>query len=104
MTTNDYTYNLNKRVLFFIPKGKHNAIPQFELCKLTGLKPRELKEIITKLRKKHPICSKQTQGGGYWIAESRAEVKEFIDMIKARKAGYSRTISSMYGRMYEMER
>ena len=98
----EYFDILKERVLSYIPKGRHNAIPQRELCFQTHLKPRELKVVITSLRKHHPICSKETCGGGYWIAENRNEVFEFIQMLKARRAGYNKTISSMYGRAREM--
>ncbi|MDD3039732.1 hypothetical protein [Bacteroides sp.] len=103
MTENrDYFDLLKERVLSHIPKGRNNAIPQRELCFQTQLKPRELKVVISSLRKHHPICSKETSGGGYWIAESKEEIFDFIKMLKARRAGYSKTISSMYGRAWEL--
>ena len=103
MTENrEYFDLLKERVLSYIPKGKNNAIPQRELCFQTNLKPRELKVVITSLRKHHPICSKETSGGGYWIAENQNDVFEFIEMLKARRAGYNKTISSMYLRAWEM--
>lgn len=98
----DYFERLKAHVLSFIPKGRVNAVKQRDLCSYTGLKPRELKVVITALRKKYPICSKETEGGGYWIATSRDEVFTFIQMIKARQAGYKKTISSMYGRAWEL--
>jgi hypothetical protein len=86
---------LKEQVLKLIPDTRSNAITSRELMSFTGLKFRELKEIITELRLLHPICSKETGGGGYWIAEDEKDIKEFIAMIGRRRDGYNKTITIM---------
>lgn len=89
------TENMNEKVLNLIPTEKEHAITSQELIKLTGLKFRELKRIITELRVEHPICSKETEGGGYWMAESDEDIKGFVKMISRRRDGYNKTIEVM---------
>ena len=62
--------DIKEQVLNLIPDSKDNAITSKELMSFTGLKFRELKEIIAELRILHPICSRETDGGGYWMAEN----------------------------------
>jgi hypothetical protein len=66
-----------------------------ELCDTLFISFRELKELITELRIDVPICSIETNGGGYWIATSNREINEFVGMIESRKAGYQKTIDVM---------
>lgn len=87
--------NLKSMVLEKIPNKKAEAIQSKELQALTGLSFRRLKEVITELRKTHPICSKETEGGGYWIAENKSDIREFIMMIARRRDGYTQTINRM---------
>ena len=61
----------------------------------TGLSFRRLKEIISELRITYPICSRDTNGGGYWLAEDEKDIKEFISMISRRRDGYNKTIAIM---------
>lgn len=56
---------------------------------------RNLKKIITKLRNEYPIVSKETNGGGYWIAVDNNDIINFTNMIEARKNGYEETIHKM---------
>lgn len=65
------------------------------LCDEINISPRIAKRIITKLRKEYPIVSKETNGGGYWMATTPEEVNDFISMINARKFGYEETINTM---------
>ena len=87
--------NLKSMVLEKIPNKKEEAIKSRELQALTGLSFRRLKEVITELRKTYPICSKETDGGGYWIAENKSDIREFIMMIARRRDGYTQTINRM---------
>lgn len=82
-------------LLNLIPNEKERAITGRELTALTGIKLRQLKILITELRMDYPICSKETEGGGYWMAESDEDIKEFIKMISRRRDGYNRTIEVM---------
>ena len=94
--------NLKSMVLEKIPNKKVEAIKSRELQALTGLSFRRLKEVITELRKTHPICSKETEGGGYWIAENKSDIREFIMMIARRRDGYTQTINRMQRHLDDM--
>ncbi len=94
--------NLKSMVLERIPEKKAEAIPSKELQALTGLPLRKLKEVITELRKEYPICSKETDGGGYWIAEDEHDIREFIVMIAKRRDGYNKTINRMQRHLDDM--
>jgi DNA-binding IscR family transcriptional regulator len=87
--------NLKSMVLERIPNKRAEAIPSKELQALTGLPLRKLKEVITELRKTHPICSKEIDGGGYWMAENESDIREFIIMIARRRDAYNKTINRM---------
>lgn len=86
---------LLERIKTLIPKEKKNAVTLGTLCSLTGLKARVVKDLITELRLEHPIVAKETDGGGYWFAESEQDITDFISMIKRRRDGYECTISIM---------
>lgn len=87
--------DIQEQVLNLIPKKREDAITSKELIKLTRLSFRHLKEIISELRITYPICSKETDGGGYWLAEDEMDIKEFISMISRRRDGYNKTIAIM---------
>ncbi len=87
--------NIQEQVLNLIPKKREDAITSKKLMNFTGLSFRHLKEIISELRITYPICSKETDGGGYWLAEDERDIKEFISMISRRRDGYNKTIAIM---------
>ncbi len=87
--------DLHMQILELIPTKKEKAITSKELMLITGLKFRVLKEIISNLRNIYPICSKETNGGGYWIAENDSDINDFIYMISRRRDGYNKTIKVM---------
>lgn len=87
--------DIQERVLNLIPKKREDAITSKELMNFTGLSFRHLKEIISELRIIYPICSRETDGGGYWLAEDERDIKEFISMISRRRDGYNKTIAIM---------
>ena len=92
---------VKEQVLNLIPNNRKNAITSKDLIGFTGLKLRELKEIITQLRIEYPICSKETQGGGYWMAENAEDIKEFVKMMSRRRDGYNKTIEVMQNHIGE---
>ncbi len=87
--------DIREHVLNLIPKKREDAITSKELMNFTGLSFRHLKQIISELRMTYPICSKETDGGGYWLAEDERDIKEFISMISRRRDGYNKTIAIM---------
>lgn len=82
-------------ILNLIPKTREEAIPGQELSRLTHLTSRAVKGLITELRVEYPICSKETEGGGYWMAESEQDIIEFIKMIERRRNAHNKTIEVM---------
>lgn len=94
--------NLKDIVLEQIPNRRVEAIQSRELQARTGLPLRRLKEVITELRKEYPICSKEIDGGGYWIAENENDIREFIMMIAKRRNGYNKTINRMQRHLDDM--
>jgi DNA-binding IscR family transcriptional regulator len=87
--------DIQEQVLNLIPKKRKDAITSKELMNFTGLSFRHLKQIISELRIIYPICSRETDGGGYWLAEDERDIKEFISMISRRRDGYNKTIAIM---------
>lgn len=87
--------DMQEQVLNLIPKKREDAITSKELMDFTGLSFRHLKQIISELRIIYPICSRETNGGGYWLAEDERDIKEFISMISRRRDGYDKTIAIM---------
>lgn len=75
--------------------NKEKPITSKTLCNELNISFRLLKELITSLRADYPIVSKETNGGGYWIATTESEILSFINMINARKRGYEETIQKM---------
>lgn len=82
-------YNLIKNA------SKAHPVKGKTICNDLNLSFRQVKKIISILREEYPIVAKETDGGGYWIAESKEDVINFIVMIKARLLGYDETIHKM---------
>ena len=82
-------------ILSLIPQTQEKAIPGRELNRLTHLTSRAVKALITELRVEYPICSKETEGGGYWMAESEQDIIEFVKMIERRRNAHNKTIEVM---------
>lgn len=82
-------------ILSLIPQTREEAIQGRELTRLTHLSFRTVKYLITELRVEYPICSKETEGGGYWMAENEQDIIEFINMIERRRNTYNKTIEIM---------
>lgn len=72
------------------------------LCNEFNISFRLLKRLITSLREDYPIVSKETNGGGYWIAENESDILNFINMITARRNGYDETIKKMNKHLKEI--
>lgn len=89
----------NNLSIFILNKLKNtnenNPITSKQLCKEYKISFRLLKQIITRLREDYPIVSKETNGGGYWLATTNREILNFTNMIEARKKGYEDTINKM---------
>ena len=75
--------------------SKSKPIKGKTICFESGLSFRIVKQIISELREEYPIVSKETDGGGYWLATDKDDIVRFIKMIDARKNGYEDTITKM---------
>lgn len=83
------TYNL------IVNATKQHPIKGNQICFELGLPFRTVKQLISALREEYPIVSKETDGGGYWLAENDEDIVKFIRMIEARRSGYDETIIKM---------
>lgn len=83
------TYNL------IVSASKAKPIKGSRICFELGLSFRLVKQLISSLREEYPIVSKETDGGGYWLAEDTQDIVTFIKMIEARRSGYDETICKM---------
>lgn len=54
------------KITDFIPEGFENAISRKELCRLTGLKDRDMRSMIEAARRETIIIS-SCDGSGYWL-------------------------------------
>lgn len=82
--------------------NKQKPITSRNLCNDLNLSFRLLKQIITDLREDYAIVSKETNGGGYWLAETAEDILMFVNMIAARRNGYDETIKKMEKHLKEI--
>lgn len=67
----------------YIPKGKENAITRKDLCKITGLSDRNVRERISQARRETVIINLQN-GNGYYQPTEAAEIEQFVRQETAR--------------------
>ncbi len=60
----------------FIPEGKNNAITRNQLCNLTGLSDRKVRELIEQARSKGEIIINAQDGAGYFRTEDLNEIEK----------------------------
>lgn len=83
-------------ILALLPSCERDAMTLGELrSSMGGMSARKIKEIISELRTCIPVVSKETDGGGYWIADNPEDVRRFMIMISNRRDGYNRTLEKM---------
>jgi biotin operon repressor len=70
-------------LLDYIPTGKDNAVTRPQLCKLTGMSDRKVREQISQLRRDHVIINDQS-GKGYYRSNDRAEIERYVRQETAR--------------------
>ena len=95
--------DLAELVLGSITGTSENPTTRDELLRRTGLKLRDLKLIIYRLREHYPICSRETDGGGYWIANTDDDVREYIQMLVNRMRGNNTTIKYMLSHLKSLD-
>lgn len=79
----------DKELLEYIPHGKKNRVSGCELQRVGGYKNiRVFRDVIRRLRKNGEIiAATKSNGGGYYIPDSREELAEYIR--EAEKQGAS---------------
>ena len=76
-----------------LSKDKNNPVSKNTIYNLTGIKEREVKQLIKQLRKKGvPISSQISHGGGYWIEEDKKEFGRFVRQQQIELDGYKKTL------------
>ena len=59
----------------FIPHGKENAITRAELCSITNLQDRPIRELIETARRNGAIILNDQDGKGYYISDNLSDIK-----------------------------
>lgn len=76
-------------IIAYIPKGLENAISRKNLCKITGLNDRAMRERIEEARR-HTIIISNSDGSGYWIYpdnptdEEQAHLRRYVKQQENR--------------------
>ena len=83
------TRNIN--IVDYIPIGHENGISRKELCRLTGLTDRKVRECISKARETTCICN-MSDGAGYYIPREVSEIENFIRQESARARSIFRSL------------
>lgn len=82
-------------IVDYIPEGSERAISRKDLCRLTGLKDRNVRNLIEEARRDTIIIS-NTDGSGYWIYPENPTPKEKEMLHKFVKQQESRAKSIFY--------
>lgn len=80
-------------------RGKENAVPAKTLAEMLHTSIRQVKKWVEIERRCHFICSKTTDGGGYYRPATIAEIKEYIKQQENRIAKHSITLR--FARLFE---
>lgn len=75
--------------LLQVRRGRDRAIRVPDLASLSEISPRQVQQIIHRLRVQHghPIASAAGKPAGYYIPETAAEVEEFYHEQKSKALG-----------------
>ena len=73
-------------------RGTHKAIPARELASMLHTSTREVKRFVEIERRKHFICSKTMDGGGYYRPATRWEIAEYERQQENRIAKHAITL------------
>lgn len=74
-------------IAIYIPVGNQNSITRKELCRLTGLSDRQIREHIAQARRNTPIINLQ-DGDGYFIPdkENKSDMELLRDYVRQEEA------------------
>lgn len=82
-------------IINYIPEGYANAISRKELCRITGMKDRDMRAAIEIARRKTIIIS-SCNGSGYWLYPDDPTPEEKQMLQKYVKQQESRAKSIFY--------
>ena len=82
-------------IIEYIPKGLENAITRKDLCNITGLNDRVMRERIEEARRNTIIIS-NPDGSGYWIYPDNPTDEEQAHLCRYVKQQESRAKSIFY--------
>lgn len=78
-------------IVELIPVGHENAITRQELCRITGLRDRDVRNLIEDARAEHCICN-NCDGAGYYIPTELSEINDFIAQETSRAKSIFRSL------------
>lgn len=84
-----------------IPTGKENAIHQTQLANILGVQPTRAKKMIQEARRQGAqIMSSKC---GYWLAETDAEMQEYVDRMRREALSRLATIKPIKHTLNEVK-
>lgn len=92
MNMQDKAYYLHS----YLPKGRKNAVIIENLKRSTGFLRRAITDCMKYLRKEGiPVCSCNSEPGGYFIAANVEEVLDYITRLTVIAKGITQNIADM---------
>jgi hypothetical protein len=85
----------NMNIVDYIPSGYSNAISRKDLCRITGLTDRVMRNMIEEARRETIIIS-NNDGSGYWLYPTDPTKEEKLMLEKYVKQQESRAKSIFY--------
>ena len=82
-------------IVEYIPEGSERAISRMDLCRITGLTDRNVRNLIEEARRETIIIS-NTDGSGYWLYPENPTPKEKEMLYRFVKQQESRAKSIFY--------
>lgn len=85
-----------------IPRGEENALTGFELAQISGFTLRQVTRQIEMARKNGvPIAANSS--GGYFVATTGAEMRNYLRLLNHRVRSYHATLSAIKETIERME-
>ena len=76
----------------YLLAGKEHAISSSDLCRILKIKRRDLTAAVEKERREgKPICASTGNKPGYFLAQTREEMKQFCDSLCHRAGEIRKT-------------
>ena len=82
-------------ILDYIPSGRDNAISREQLCRVTGLNDRAVRNLIKRARENGAPILSTSHGAGYWVSDDLEEIKPYLREMEHRCKSLSRTVQSL---------